>query len=237
MYRRLYKKQGDVTTEGFNFDSVYAADQAIEQSVNTNDTANSILELEGLKPMDFKPSTPASRESMSIFGKAMSEDKGFLSSTLLRPSLDSSTVRPSITTSTTVKSSYAKPSSKSSFHRDEYQINLNNDIHVKPSSLSDSSAQLKSLESGPVQSNVTSNTLATKSFSTFTPSEVSAWLNSINMGKYASMFAENDMTGSVLSEIESVSDLLECGVIMPPPVARVFLKELSAVKGKGMMLS
>jgi len=56
------------------------------------------------------------------------------------------------------------------------------------------------------------------------------------MGKYASKFADNGLTGSMLSEVESVSDLTECGVIMPPPVARAFLKELSAAKAKGVVV-
>lgn len=73
-----------------------------------------------------------------------------------------------------------------------------------------------------------------KPLSALDVSEVKKWLVSINYVKYTNYFTENNLSGAILSEVESVADLNGCGVSMPGPYARSFLKELSNAKLNGI---
>lgn len=218
-------KRGNSIVEDFNFDAVYSADEG----VNSLKGENSVLKLEGIKPTDVKPSTASSRESMFIFNKAVSAF-----SSLTRPTMtDTSSTLFNTTTrmSSVIIPPFSIKTESPTYHsgkarREDFTINLSN------TNVSSMKAIVSSLEDSSEK-----NPFKTKPLSNLNNEEIREWLESINMGKYSDSFIENNLTGSVLAEIDSVTDLIDCGVSMPPPVARAFLTELATVKTKGVTLS
>lgn len=64
--------------------------------------------------------------------------------------------------------------------------------------------------------------------------EVKKLVDSIDLTKFSPLFVANDITGKVLCEIASADELLECGVKMPGPITRAFLKFIEEAKNSGV---
>ena len=64
--------------------------------------------------------------------------------------------------------------------------------------------------------------------------ETSLLLSAISMPTFVSIFAEYGINGRVLVEIESAEDIDACGVKMPRPVAKAFVRQLDDFRAKGV---
>lgn len=64
--------------------------------------------------------------------------------------------------------------------------------------------------------------------------QIQVILDRLNLSKYVSMFIENNIDGRILNEIETIDDLKSCGVSMPIPVMRAFLREIGDYQKKGV---
>lgn len=59
-------------------------------------------------------------------------------------------------------------------------------------------------------------------------------LDRLNLSKYVNMFIENNIDGRILCEITNAEDLQSCGISMPPPVMRAFLREVTEYQKRGI---
>jgi len=230
LWKRKPTRDDTDSEENFNFDAVYHR-YSLEESPTRVSLTDVGLKVDGLKPTDVKPSTPVSRESVFIFNRAVSSAPSFTS--LQRQS--ESMTHYNVVNHTSKSSKFSNPSlgrmDLTNLPRQSVSESIKSRTNQQDSDTSTKSKELSTRDKKSPPQNVVSS----KALNMLSTVEVSTWLESINMGKYASMFAANDMTGSVLSEIESVSDLIDCGVTMPPPVARAFLRELFTLKTKGVI--
>ena len=64
--------------------------------------------------------------------------------------------------------------------------------------------------------------------------EVMKLLQSMNLNKHITQFQTNDITGRILEEINTVEDLKECEIKLPGPVAKSFIKDMTAFKTTGV---
>jgi len=62
-------------------------------------------------------------------------------------------------------------------------------------------------------------------------------LASANLTQYSPGFVSSQLSGPALTEILSVEDLKDCGVTMPGPFARLFIKELNVYRESGVPVS
>lgn len=216
--------------DSFNFGDVYTPDH--------HDDLTGTLEIDGVTPSNVKPTVPSSRESVFIFQNAML-DPSLRNTTLTTISNISKPFSPAsmnpffASNQSPIKPNVLKPAKK--VQRDEIQSNYI-DVNEYASSppLSPSLKQYVDLSSPPDDIAGNSVTPVSQPLKSIDAEDLAKWLTSLNYGKYTSSFVENDIIGSVLCEIESVADLIDCGVTMPAPIARAFLKELLTAKLNGV---
>lgn len=209
--------------DSFNFGDVYAPDEAVWNG-------ESQLKVDGVTPSNVKPSNPLSRESVFIFTKAMAA----MSSRNLPNSRSSNTVRPSINPAfgankVTVKTNTLRAKKD---HVDEYKSDF---IDLASPVLSPPSSSIKQYFETQTAPSLSSTESTSKPLGSLDTNDLTRWLTSLNYGKYATSFVENGIVGAVLCEVDTTADLNDCGVTMPAPIARAFLKELAKAKVDGVV--
>jgi hypothetical protein len=137
----------------------------------------------------------------------------------------------------------AKPASQPALVQDKGTQQLLNKVNevsgniVAAKTTATAPAPIAKPTSQPAPNVPPSSSSSTVPLESLTMDQVLKLLASANLTQYSPGFVSSQLSGPALTEILSVEDLKDCGVTMPGPFARLFIKELNVYRESGVPVS